>query len=110
MSRSGPWERTKSICSCTCAAQPSGCAVVQMNPRVLGLMIMPASVGKPARHGKRKARGGILKELGRPGSLRLSGARQVELHLRLGEVQHAVAVCLRGTGAAKALFAGRKHA
>ena len=34
--------------SCTCAAQPSGWAVMQMNPRILGLMIMAAQMLRDA--------------------------------------------------------------
>src|SRR5690606_25484488 len=43
----GPRLFTYSICSCTCAAQPTGWAVTQTNPRTLGLMTIGEKIPAP---------------------------------------------------------------
>ena len=40
----GPWACTNRICSLTLAAQPTGCAVVQMKPLTLGWMTIADSL------------------------------------------------------------------
>jgi hypothetical protein len=45
----GPWLRMYCAHCSTCAAHPSGCAVMQMKPRVFGLTIMGRNVRSPPR-------------------------------------------------------------